>query len=46
MDFKWFNEGQIKTDGNKIENICFPHKAIFFFNNGRTGEEGNYTRIL
>lgn len=39
MDFKWFNEGQIKTDGNKIE-IFAPAQSDFFFNNGAIGEEG------
>ena len=39
MDFKWFNEGQIKTDGNKIE-IFAPAQSYFFFNNGAIGEEG------
>ena len=28
MDFKWLNEGQVKTNGDKIE-ILLPHKAIF-----------------
>ena len=39
MDFKWLNEGQIKTDGNKIE-IFAPAQSDFFFNNGAIGEEG------
>ena len=37
MDFKWLNEGQIKTDGNKIE-IFAPAQSDFFFNNGAIGE--------
>lgn len=28
MDFKWLNEGQIKTDGNKIE-IFAPAQSDF-----------------
>ena len=39
MDFKWINEGQVKTDGNRIE-IFAPAQSDFFFNNGTIGEEG------
>ena len=39
MDFKWLNEGQVKTNGDKIE-IFAPAQSDFFFNNGAIGEEG------
>ena len=39
MDFKWLNEGTVKTDGNKIE-LFAPAQSDFFFNNGAIGEEG------
>lgn len=39
MDFKWLNEGQVKTKGDKIE-IFAPAQSDFFFNNGAIGEEG------
>ena len=38
MDFKWLNEGQVKTNGDKIE-IFAPAQSDFFFNNGAIGEE-------
>lgn len=44
MDFKWLNEGQIKTDGNKIE-IFAPAQSDFFFNNGAIGEEGIHQNL-
>ena len=39
MEFKWLNEGKIKTDNNRIE-IFAPAQSDFFFNNGAIGEEG------
>ena len=31
MDFKWLNEGQVKTNGDKIE-IFAPAQSDLFFN--------------
>lgn len=31
MEFKWLNEGQIKTENNKIEMFA-PAQSDFFFN--------------
>ena len=39
MDFKWLNEGQIKTENSKIEMLA-PAQSDFFFNNGTISEEG------
>lgn len=39
MEFRWLNEGQIKTDDNRIE-IFAPAQSDFFFNNGAVSEEG------
>lgn len=39
MEFKWLNEGQIKTENNKIEMFA-PAQSDFFFNNGSVSAEG------
>ena len=48
MEFKWLNEGQIKTENNKIEMFA-PAQSDFFFNNGSVSAEGitpvSYTHL-
>ena len=39
MEFKWLNEGQIKTENNKIEMFA-PAQSDFFFNNDSVSAEG------
>ena len=39
MEFKWINEGRVKTEGNRIE-IDAPAQSDFFCNNGAISEEG------
>lgn len=39
MDFKLINQGQIKTENDRIEMIA-PAHSDFFYNNGAVGENG------